>query len=293
MPFAEVTSAMDEAIEHILYQLELQRRPTNAQTDPEKAPAGSGAGTPGFGEEYTKRIDSFYATKQVTLHQWCEQRGIQLPEGNFDTSFDWSQMYENAEAGRKERHQRQLLTVLYMEHLLHATAKALLEMVQHADAKVADGTMRSKRLIAPSYRLLKKWAGTVFSQKEDTSNDDHHAMAEASTAYKINVGEAFGLRKDPEHLPPENVFQRTGNALRLMPEALRSEHSAFGLRAACATMSVAIVAYLRATYTFFNEQRLSWAAIMIAFSMARTSGQSAFSESNILYSHRPKVVRLT
>lgn len=279
IPFAEITSSMKDAIQHILYQLELQKRPKDS-SDVEKASASRKLGESNFADRFTERIDAFYDSKQVTLHQWCEQRGIQVPAGSFETAFEWSQIYENAEAGTVERHQRQLLTVLFMEYLLHAGAKALLDVVHFADEKVRDGTMKKRRLIVPPYRTLKKWSKTLLSSHEDTSSDDHHIMAESGAAYKVSVGAAFGARKDPEHLPPENALQRIGNALRKVPEALRSSHSAFGFRAACATMSVAIVAYLRESYVFFIEQRLVWAMIMIAFSMMRTSGQSAFSKSS-------------
>lgn len=275
-PFAQITECMGEAIQHILYQLELQQRPKKASKDVEFEAESSMPGTMKFTDRFSHKIDTFYDSKQVTLHQWCEQRGIHLPPGSFDTSFNWSQIYDHAEDGMKERHQRQLFAVLYMEYLLHAAAKALLDLVHYADAKVEEGAMKKAHFIVPGVKTFKKWARSVFSSDEDTSNDDHRVMAEAGSPYEVNLGQAFNGRKDPEHLPPENLLERMGNGLRLIPRGLRSRHSVFGFRAACAIMTVGILAYLRATYLFFIQQRLVWSMIMIAFSMARTSGQSAF-----------------
>ena len=56
----------------------------------------------------------------------------------------------------------------------------------------------------------------------------------------------------------------------------RSNEVAFGFRVACATMSIAIVAFLQATQAFFIEQRLVWAMIMVAISMTMTSGSGIF-----------------
>lgn len=51
---------------------------------------------------------------------------------------------------------------------------------------------------------------------------------------------------------------------------------AFGFRVACATMSIAILAFLQDTQVFFIEQRLVWAMIMVAISMTMTSGSGVF-----------------
>ena len=51
---------------------------------------------------------------------------------------------------------------------------------------------------------------------------------------------------------------------------------AFGFRVACATMSIAISAFLEVSQTFFVAQRLVWAMIMVAIGMTMTSGSGVF-----------------
>lgn len=93
----------------------------------------------------------------------------------------------------------------------------------------------------------------------------------------LELGEAYRHRKDPEHLPPETPFQKIGDKIRIFPWFLRSFESTYGFRVACATMTIAIVAFLHDTQTFFTKQRLVWAMIMVNLSMSPTSGQSIFS----------------
>ncbi|KAF4595203.1 putative MFS transporter [Ophiocordyceps camponoti-floridani] len=91
----------------------------------------------------------------------------------------------------------------------------------------------------------------------------------------VELGAGF-RKRDPDHVPPVNAFERVGNYIRLIPAALRSEHAAYGLRGACAIMTIAIVAFLRCSQSFFFRQRLLWALFAIIMSLGRTSGNSNF-----------------
>lgn len=84
-----------------------------------------------------------------------------------------------------------------------------------------------------------------------------------SGSRNIYMGSGFFPRKDPEHLPPNTAWQHFGNGIRKIPHFLGSTESAFGFRVACATLTVGIVAFLKDTQTFFIEQRLVWAMIII------------------------------
>lgn len=163
-----------------------------------------------------------------------------------------------------------------MEFLLWSVGQAVLMFVRFADRKVEDGTMKKKRLILPGLKRMKKWIRSTL-KVEDSSSGDNQGMDDMDgTSYTVQLGEAFNARKDPEHLPPRNGWERFGNRLRTMSHFLRSKESVFGFRVACATMSIAIIAYLRNTQLFFVRQRVVWAMIMVSISMMRTAGQSIF-----------------
>jgi hypothetical protein len=81
---------------------------------------------------------------------------------------------------------------------------------------------------------------------------------------------------DPEHLPPENVWERGSMVLRSISHAIKSEQSSFGFRVSAASFSVGILAYLHQTQDFFIRQRCIWAMIVIVIGMSPTSGQTMF-----------------
>lgn len=144
-------------------------------------------------------------------------------------------------------------------------AESVQGLVAFADGKVADGTMARKRLIMPKYRRLKKWIASIFSEQNDTG--ENRELLGVNIVY---MGDSFASKKDPEHLPPTNAWQRMGNGLRAISRFFSSEGSVFGLRVACATMTVGIVNYLESTQQFFQEQRLVWAMIIIAIGMTQS-----------------------
>ncbi len=161
-----------------------------------------------------------------------------------------------------------------MEFLLWSTGRAVLELVQFADRKVEDGTMKKKRFVFPKKRRLKRWFLNLL--KSEDGGTEHTPDAAESGGVGIYSGQSFEAPKDPEHLPPTNAWQRFGNWFRGVGGVLGSIESAFGFRVACATLSIGIVAYLADTRTFFLEQRLVWAMIMVSIGMTITAGSGVF-----------------
>ena len=161
-----------------------------------------------------------------------------------------------------------------MEFLLWSTGRAVLGLVHFADKKVDDGTMKKNRLIMPGLKRIKRWV-TGCLKVEDATTEHAPDTSEAG-GISIYSGESFQATKDPEHLPPTNAWQRSTNVLRHFSRLLGSPESAFGFRVACATLTIGIVAYLKATYIFFTEQRLVWAMIMVAIGMTTTAGSGVY-----------------
>lgn len=281
-PFAEMTQLMDQGIEHILLALELVKLPkkskSGAKDDDEDVEAKGDVVKPGdhgFSDFMDKKIIAFYSQRKVTLHEWCKQRGIDSPTSGLADAETLKESFDESGIDEHARKQRQLFAILYMEWLLYCASRSVYNLVLWADKKVDDGTMQKKRLIYPGVRRTRKWIMSVLN-KEDSSDDYHQGMNGSDGQHDIYLGDSYSSRKDPEHLPPETFLERMGDNLRKIPRVLRNKHSVFGFRVACATMSLAIVAYLRDSYQFFIEQRLIWALIMVVFSMTRTAGQSLF-----------------
>ena len=161
--------------------------------------------------------------------------------------------------GQHRRDQQQLYLILYMEHLLYSTGIAIAAFVKFADSKVTDGTMKKNRLILPGQRRIKKWILEFGS--EDSTVDTETPDSLKTQINHVSMGSGFKRPKDPEHLPPQTVWQHLGNGIRTIPRFLRSVESAFGFRVACATLTVGITAFLKDTELFFVEQRLVWAMV--------------------------------
>lgn len=161
-----------------------------------------------------------------------------------------------------------------MEFLLLSTAQAVLNLVKFADSRVEKGLMKKRRIIVPGAARLKKWAISMWTTED--SGTEHTPDSNESGGSGVYSGASFQVAKDPEHLPPATAWQRSTNILRNVSRFLGSSESAFGFRVACATLSIGIIAYLKITQTFFMQQRLVWAMIMVAIGMTATAGSGIF-----------------
>ena len=139
----------------------------------------------------------------------------------------------------------------------------MLHFAEFADRKVEDGTMKRRRIINPGAKRLKKWLQSVF-KSEDLTSTEQNPDATDSGAAGVYAGSSFQAKKDPEHLPPANAWERTTDGFRLIAKVLGSSSSGFGLRVAAATFTIGIVAYLKNSQEFFRDQRIVWAMIMVA-----------------------------
>jgi hypothetical protein len=154
---------------------------------------------------------------------------------------------------------------------MQETAEAVQSFVIYADEKVASGQMAKSRLIIPKWKKLKKWAASLLKD-EDASSENTADLFDANNV--VYVGDGFSAKKDPEHLPAANAIERIGNGIRAVNRFFGSQQSFFGIRVACATMTIGIVNFLEPTQAFFVKQRLVWAMIIVSMSM--TESESTF-----------------
>lgn len=150
-----------------------------------------------------------------------------------------------------------------MEFLLWSTGQAVLKFAEFADEKVEQGVMKRNRLINPGGKRIKKLFLSVF-KSDDVVPSEHTPDSSEGGGAGVYEGASYQNRRDPEHLAPANAWERFTDTFRIIARVLRSSSSAFGLRCACATFTVGIVAYLETTQAFFRNQRLVWAMIMVA-----------------------------
>ncbi|KAI1426104.1 hypothetical protein F5Y12DRAFT_713554 [Xylaria sp. FL1777] len=281
-PFENLSIAIDEGLQHAGMLLEVIPRP-KAPKKNESNPNGSTMGPDvefrgdliqpgdaGFAEALMCKIQHFRDIRGTILRAWAKEKGLLTENASLDS-------INNVSPQTDARHQHdhgQLYVLLYIETLMEAAGEGVLRFVQFADSKVADSTMARKRLIVPKPKVLRKWIKSIFSEEDKRQENDADIFDTGMAT--IYMGDSFTVKRDPEHLPPTNFWQRVGNAVRAVSKFFSSEESAFGFRCACATLTIGIIAFLEQTHVFFQEQRFVWAMIIIAIGMTQTSGQSIF-----------------
>lgn len=284
---------MIEGIDHINHQLELKKLPkpkseakkdkdgnaTAEEQDIEANAQSTKPGDEGFAEYFEQKSKKLHEGKPYALTQWCARKGMALPkdffERSLDTPFKIADLKKTESKDVNLRYHRQLYMILYMEFLLHSSTQAILNFIRFADEKVKSGKMSKKRLIFPGIRRLGEWMMSLFKDENDNMQDHMMADVQASTS-SVYMGQAYDKKRDPEHLPPANAWEKFGDGIRSISGFLKSPESSFGFRVTAATMSISIVAYLHQSQIWFTENRLLWASIMVAISMNPTAGQSMF-----------------
>ena len=152
---------------------------------------------------------------------------------------------------------------LYMEHLMDTLLQSILNFVTFADSKVADKSISQNRLIFPHIQFLVTALSLGPRHEAGSEDDEENGSSERAS--------------DPEHLLPANAWERGSGSFRTLSRFLSSDQSKFGFRAAAASFTVAVLAYLHQTQDFFYKQRLIWVLIVINIGMTPTSGASLFS----------------
>jgi hypothetical protein len=279
-PFSEIFQALDDGLAHVLLRLGLSPPPKKknkkgqAPNDEEAKGDSIRPGDAGFAEHLEAQARAFFSKKEPTLRHWIKSKGLNISSDYFSSANipdeDEESLKRLPSLTTRKRDQRQLYVLLYVMFLLNSIGRSTLELVKFADEH--DQATAKNKLIWPGAKRFKKWLRSIFTS-QDTTQDDETTVSNNTTVY---LGDAYKRKKDPEHLPPANAWEKFGNGVRSISHFLQSSESAFGFRAACATMSIAIMAFLRPTQTFFVEQRLVWALIMVAISMTPTAGQSVF-----------------
>ncbi|KAK9492055.1 hypothetical protein V1508DRAFT_419947 [Lipomyces doorenjongii] len=284
-PFESMSAAMNEGLLHASYALELTRKPKdmNVQQDAEMEETIVDLETRGkvrkpgdakFGEYLGEKVRYFKEQRKANLKKWCELKGVDFPEdGEEPLERTRSKLQRSEDLTGNDRTRRQLYLILYLGFLLWSTGCAVLDLVKYADSKVESDHMKRKMQV-PGKKRLRKWLVSCLSIEDTTV--DHLPEQSEGGGLSIALGQSFLKRKDPEHLPPTNSWQRLGDGVRNFLRFFASPELIFGFRVACATMCIAIVAFLENTQRFFVQQRLVWAMIMVAIGMTMTTGSGAF-----------------
>jgi hypothetical protein len=240
----------------------------------ESASGQLSSGQGGFCSYFERELNRLLENNRASFYVWIETMGYHLPPitSDYERSFDVVTMALIDEFERVgDVRWRHVSSFLYTEELLSSIGDKVLEFLQLADRAVKENKMSKLRLIVPSGRNL--WELCADALQPECSYEENPGVFDMH-GDPASLGESTLFQRDSDQFPAESVLQNIGEKLRAFPRWLRSRESAFGFRVACATMTVAIVAFLQDTQEFFIRQRLIWAIIVINLSMSPTVGQS-------------------
>lgn len=234
------------------------RQQTSSPPDPEQQGPRPAMHSPEPSDFFYKEVLR-YRDRRRNLHQiW--------PSLMFPTQVSSTVSKNESDAWRGDLEVREhLLVFLFMEQLQNEALQAVHDLLDFAKSKVKTGAMRHNRLIIPNYRHF----------------DFIVPLAETLHRYNLHEKRSPSVpqpwaSKDAEHLFPTNWWERSGSHLRVLPKMLTSPESKFGARVTMASLSVAILAYIRQTHTWFTEERVIWVMIVIVIGMKPESGASTF-----------------
>ncbi|KAK5079207.1 hypothetical protein LTR64_002373 [Lithohypha guttulata] len=265
-------------LEHVSLQLELVKRPKSAEEHKNGDPEKDGGSTPrpgsaGFTKHFEQQLHRYQRQRNEIIQDWAEHKNLGLPQRFWPSSGEKPTLQrEETRVMRRRLNQHQLYLVLFLNFLSFSTGESILNLVKYADSLVDDGTTKKNRFIWPGMRRIHKllMGGLTRSSQDET------LTADVNGGGNIYLGDGFNQKKDPEHLPPTDIYENVTDRIRMASGMLKSDAAKFGFRAACAAMSIGVVGYLRATRPFFLQQRGLWALIMTAISMDPHAGQGIF-----------------
>lgn len=279
-PFEALSEAIDQGLAHAGLRLEMVPPGAGKKKKGDKGKDASAdveakgdivePGDAAFAGTLRSRLEAFNDVRDDILRTWAKERGLMSVDSN-SGSERTAQMEFPQDEDQRHRDQSQLYILLYIESLMRAAGEAVLDLVLYADERVQDGTMTSNRLIYPSNKTVSKWMSSALNRSDGTQENNADPLERfGATANVVYNGSGAFSALNPEHLPATNIWQRLGNGLRAISSFLASEESAFGFRAASATLTIGVVAFLENTYIFFQQQRLVWAMIMVALGMTQS-----------------------
>ncbi|GIC90374.1 FUSC family protein [Aspergillus udagawae] len=269
-PTEQLLHAMDEGLDHAVYSFRLGKSPTALASDLEAN--GNNAA-----RHLEEMIGHFLRQRQGPLKTWLAWKGVDQP---FQSDSLRSSV-KPTDPQLHEEHQLQLYILLQSHYLFIESARSILYLVQYANAKISDGTMKKKRFIMPAWKQMKKWFWASFSREDGEL--DYQNYCKRSGTVRVYLDDVLQTGMDAEHLPPANTWEKFNVKLRTFAHLFGSPESFFGFRVAIATMTVAVFAFLRNTQQFYIQQRLIWGSIMVAISMTETAGSGIYGQFQRLF----------
>ena len=116
-PFESIREVLSEALQHVLYTLELEKRPKQPVTDQDpESQTGINPGNPAFSTFVKMKIEELYSQRQNTLRVWCNLKGRNTSKDHFQNPTNGAVplFIENESVEQHKRNKRQVYLILYV-----------------------------------------------------------------------------------------------------------------------------------------------------------------------------------
>ncbi|KAH9947336.1 hypothetical protein B0H21DRAFT_338716 [Amylocystis lapponica] len=140
---------------------------------------------------------------------------------------------------------------------------------------------KSARLWTPRLPLQKLFHWSVWDISNEVARDDDEdpdVIQGANFDDGADLGSAS--RRDPDALPPQNLFQAVMNRVHHMLSALAGGNALFALKAGLLTIILCIPSFLKSSANFAYEERFVWGITRSRFmgqlTLARFRGETTF-----------------
>ncbi|PWY93874.1 hypothetical protein BO94DRAFT_612428 [Aspergillus sclerotioniger CBS 115572] len=271
---AESSQLVTVGLHYVLLAFELVKRKTLEKqylghSDEEAAGELLTPLQPNFALQFEREMRKYFSHRKDLTKSLASLEAFSVSEKSNDPTSQTDTRAVTTDPDAKQ----EFFLILYMGHLQDTLLMATLDLIQFADGKIEDGTMKRSKLILPKLNTIRRWLSLDSTKDSKTAPDRRQSSHVDPSVFAQTEANNF---PDPEHLPPANWFEKGSLALRYLSHFIRSEQSVFGFRVAAAAFSVGILAFLRQTQEFFIHQRCIWAMIVIVIGMNPTSGQTMF-----------------
>ncbi|KAF2168084.1 hypothetical protein M409DRAFT_21530 [Zasmidium cellare ATCC 36951] len=203
-----------------------------------------------------RAMDLLVESKSNLLDAWRAQHGSISSDSTIDVSEDPCSKVEDYGQSRSNLHM-----LLYTQLLLWSICHRVQQLLFWIEQLKASQTLEKRRLIKPEWANFKALTTLLQPWKRRVSDDQ---------------GNRYSKDKPPKAGSDSMLRRVLAVGLHLYQKSTRffaSPASGFGLRVTCATMTIAIVAFLPSSQDFYIKQHLVWAQYTISFAMQGSAGQ--------------------
>ncbi|KAG5730014.1 hypothetical protein E4T56_gene20195 [Termitomyces sp. T112] len=168
-------------------------------------------------------------------------------------------------------HRHLFQAYVYQYHLIQFVL-IIIEMIDEMIRLEKERT--TQRLWTPVERLFRSNNWQITDNSQHAEDEDPDTIQGMEPATNEDLG--MPLRRDPDSLPPRNLFESIMGYLYFSLTGLAGGNVLFGIKAGCLTLLLSLPFMFPSSSFFAYDNRFVWAIIMGQVTIARFQGDTIF-----------------